>query len=197
MEWLADVLRADGIDLVTTREPGGTPTGDKIRSVILDSKTRALAPMAELALMFAARAQHIAEIVRPGLDAGRWVLCDRFTDSSEAYQGGGRQMGSALILTMHQVVCGDLMPDMTILMDSDPEASVARARRRNKANASSNGVDENRFEKETSKFFERVHAAYNTIAARDAARVYKVDARRPKDVTHADIVGAVRERMGR
>lgn len=195
MEMLADVLRRDGVDVVTTREPGGTPTGEKIRSVILDSKTRFLAPMAELTLMFAARAQHIAEVVRPALEAGRFVLCDRFTDSSEAYQGGGRQMGSALILNMHKVVCGDLMPDMTILMDSDPEASVARARRRNKANASG-GADENRFEKESREFFERVHAAYNVIAMREAARVVKVDARRSKEVVHPEIVRAVRERMG-
>jgi dTMP kinase len=195
MELLAEVLRRDGLDVITTREPGGTPTGEKIRSVILDSKTRSLAPMAELTLMFAARAQHIAEVVRPALEAGRFVLCDRFTDSSEAYQGGGRQMGSELILTMHQVVCGDLMPDMTVLMDSDPEASVARARRRNKANASG-GLDENRFERESREFFERVHAAYNVIAVREAARVVKVDARRSKEVVHPEIVRAVRERMG-
>jgi dTMP kinase len=194
MEMLADVLRRDGVDLVTTREPGGTPTGEKIRGLILDSRTRSLAPMAELALMFAARAQHLAEIVLPALTAGRWVLCDRFTDSSEAYQGGGRQMGSDLILTMHQVVCGDLMPDMTILMDSDPEASVARARRRNKATAG-NGMDENRFEKENREFFQRVHDAYLAIAAREPSRVFKVDARNPKDVTHAAIVAEVRKRM--
>src|SRR3954468_2650430 len=143
MELLAEVLRRDGVDVVTTREPGGTPTGEKIRSVILDSKTRSLAPMAELALMFAARAQHIAEVVQPSLETGRWVLCDRFTDSSEAYQGGGRQMGSQLILDMHRIVCGDLWPAMTIFMDSAPEPSVAPARRRNRANAS-DGVDENR-----------------------------------------------------
>jgi dTMP kinase len=194
MEMLAEVLRQDGIDVITTREPGGTPTGEKIRSVILDSKTRALAPRAELALMFAARAQHIAEVIQPALAAGRFILCDRFTDSTEAYQGGGRELGSALILTMHQVVCGDLMPDMTLLMDSDPEASVARARRRNKANASG-GVDENRFEKESREFFERVHAAYNAIAIRDLSRVVKVDARRSKEIVHPEIVGAVRRRM--
>lgn len=194
MELLAEVLRGDGIDVVTTREPGGTPTGEKIRGVILDSKTRSLAPMAELTLMFAARAQHIAEIILPGLEAGRWVLCDRFTDSSEAYQGGGRQMGSDLILTMHQVVCGDLMPDMTVLMDSDPEASVARARRRNKANAV-DGLDENRFEKEKIEFFRRVHAAYDAIATREPARVFKVNARRLKDVVHPEIVAEVRRRL--
>lgn len=194
MELLAEVLRRDGIDLVTTREPGGTPTGEKIRSVILDSRTRSLAPMAELALMFAARAQHISEIILPALQAGRWVLCDRFTDSSEAYQGGGRQMGSERILSMHEIVCGELWPEVTILMDSDPEASVARARRRNKVTAA-DGVDENRFEKESRAFFHRVHDAYLTIAARETARVVKIDARRPKDVTHPAIVRAVRERM--
>jgi dTMP kinase len=194
MELLAEALRRDGLNLVTTREPGGTPTGEKIRSVILDSKTRSLAPMAELALMFAARAQHIAEIILPSLEAGRWVLCDRFTDSSEAYQGGGRQLGSELVLTMHQVVCNDLMPDMTILMDSDPEASVARARRRNKATAE-NGADENRFEREKMAFFERVHETYNKIAAREPGRVFKVNARRPKEVVHPEILRAVRERM--
>lgn len=193
MELLAEILRRDGRDVLTTREPGGTPTGEKIRSVLLDSKTRALAPMAELVLMFAARAQHMAEIIVPSLEAGRWVLCDRFTDSSEAYQGGGREMGSERILTMHKAVCGDLMPDMTILMDSDPEASVRRARRRNRANASE-GVDENRFEKEKAEFFERVHAAYNAIAEREPGRVFKVDARRPKEIVHAEIVAAVRER---
>ena len=195
MELLAEVLRRDGIDVVTTREPGGTPTGEKIRSVILDSRTRALDPMAELALMFAARAQHISEIVRPALEEGRWVLCDRFTDSSEAYQGGGRQLGSSLILDMHRIVCGELWPDMTILMDSDPEASVARARRRNKTHASE-GVDENRFEKEKIEFFRRVRDGYNAIAEREPGRVFKVDARRPKDVTHPEIVRVVRERMG-
>ena len=103
-------------------------------------------------------------------------------------------MGSDLILTMHQVVCGDLMPDMTILMDSDAAASVARARRRNKANAE-NGADENRFEKEKVEFFERVREAYNRIAAREPKRVFKLDARRARDVVHPEIVRAVRERM--
>ena len=145
--------------------------------------------------MFAARAQHIAEVVLPSLQAGRWVLCDRFTDSSEAYQGGGRQMGSELILGMHKIVCGELWPEVTILMDSDPEASVARARRRNRATAT-NGVDENRFEKESRAFFHRVHDAYLAIAEREPGRVVKIDARKPKDVTHPAIVRAVREKLG-
>ena len=97
MDLLAGVLRRNGLDVVTTREPGGTPTGEKIRSVLLDSKTRSLAPMAELALMFAARAQHIAEVVLPALNAGRWVLCDRFLDSTTVYQGAGRKLPAEVV----------------------------------------------------------------------------------------------------
>ncbi len=193
MENLARVLRADELSVITTREPGGTPAGEKIRSVLLDSRTEGLAPMAELTLMFAARAQHIAEIILPALHRGEWVLCDRFTDSSEAYQGGGRQMGSSLILTLHQVVCDNLQPDMTVLMDSDPEASIKRARKRNRANMSD--VDENRFESESRAFFRRVHEFYDAIAQREPDRVFKVDARRSKEIVHGEIVEAVRKRL--
>ena len=146
---LADVLRAEGIQLILTREPGGTPIGEQIRAVLLDSRTHGLAPLAELALMFASRAQQLDEVIKPALAEGKWVLCDRFTDSSEAYQGGGRQLGSEPVLTLHRVLCGDLQPDLTILMDSDVAASVARARRRNKNAVDAAQADENRFEKET------------------------------------------------
>jgi dTMP kinase len=190
---LADVLRRDGIEVVITREPGGTPIGEKIRSVLLDSRTQGLAPLAELALMFASRAQQIAEVIKPALEQGKWVLCDRFTDSSEAYQGGGRQLGSEAVLTLHHVLCGDLQPDLTILMDSDVAASVARARRRNKAADNSQG-DENRFEKESRAFFTRVHDKYLEIARREP-RVVVVDSRRSADVTHPQIVEAVRSRL--
>ena len=97
---LAEVLREEGREVVLTREPGGTPAGEKIRGVILDSRTAGLSPRAELALMFAARAQHIDEVILPALGAGRFVLCDRFTDSSEAYQGGGRKVGSEVVLAL-------------------------------------------------------------------------------------------------
>ena len=123
---LAEILRERGIEVVTTREPGGTPIGERVRAVLLDSRTQGLDPMAELALMFASRAQQIAQVILPNVEAGRWVLCDRYTDSSEAYQGGGRQLGSEAILDLHRVVCRGLQPDMTVLMDSDVAASVRR-----------------------------------------------------------------------
>lgn len=191
MEKLAQALRSEGHDVVTTREPGGTPTGEKIRAVLLDSGTRQLSSYAELALMFAARAQHIEEVIVPALEADKVVLSDRFTDSSEAYQGGGRQLGSDAVLALHELLCGGLQPDLTILMDSDVAASVARARRRNVA-ASANGKDENRFERESSAFFGRVYAAYHVIAKREPERVVTVNARRPIGQVHTEILSAVK-----
>ena len=122
----------DGIEVLTTREPGGTEIGERIRAVLLDSRTAGLDPMAEMALMFASRAQQLAQVILPALESGQWVLCDRFTDSTEAYQGGGRKLGSDAVLQLHKVLCRGFWPDLTILMDSDVEHSVKRARRRNK-----------------------------------------------------------------
>ncbi len=133
---LAAALRAQGIEVVLTREPGGTPAGESIRGVLLDSRTTGLDPMAEMALMFAARAQHLHEVILPALAAGRWVLCDRFTDSTEAYQGGGRKVGVEIVHQLHKLLCDGVQPDLTLLMDSEVSASVARARRRNTAAAS-------------------------------------------------------------
>jgi len=202
---LAAVLREDGINVLETREPGGTPAGEKIRAVLLDSRTSGLSPRAELALMFGARAQHVDEVILPALAAGVWVLCDRFTDSTEAYQGGGRKLGSEPVLALHKILCHDLQPDMTILMLSDVEASVARARRRNLARipsvapaTDSQPADENRFEQESRTFFQRVATAYKAIAKREPERVFAVDARPAPDAVHGKIVAAVRERlMGR
>jgi dTMP kinase len=198
MQRLAEVLRREGLEVVTTREPGGTAIGEKIRAIVLDSATSGLAPRAELALLFASRAQQIHEVILPALSAGRWVLCDRFTDSSEAYQGGGRGLGSEAVLTMHRVACGNLQPDLTVLMDSDVAASVARARRRNLAKvatAQGGEADENRFEQENRAFFTRVHNAYLAIAKREPQRVLMVDARRQPDVVHGEIAQAVRQRF--
>src|SRR3984893_6779972 len=128
---LAAAVRGAGYKVVETREPGGTATGEKIRRVLLDSTTEDLSPLAEMALMFASRAQHIAEVIQPALERGQIVLCDRFTDSTEAYQGYGRKLGSEDVLNLHRVLCGNLQPDLTILLDSDPAMSLGRARRRN------------------------------------------------------------------
>src|SRR5881409_577566 len=170
IEKLANVLRAQGTSIVATREPGGTSAGEKIRQLLLDTSTSGLSSMAELALMFASRAQHLKEVVQPALTEGRIVLCDRFTDSTEAYQGGGRKIGIEPVLALHKIVCGNLQPDVTILMDSDVSASVERARRRNVARASDGSRekhDENRFEQESRAFFGRVRQAYLAIAARE------------------------------
>ncbi|HXE90086.1 MAG TPA: dTMP kinase [Terriglobales bacterium] len=196
---LAQALRAEGYDVVETREPGGTAIGERIRGVLLDSRTAGLSAWAEMTLMFAARTQHVEEVIRPALEAGRFVVCDRFTDSTEAYQGGGRRLGSEPVLALHRILCGDLQPDLTILMDSDVAASVERARRRNRrvadAAADATALDENRFEQESRAFFQRVRDAYLAIARREAGRVVLLDARRPVETVHAEIVQTVRQRL--
>ncbi len=194
LENLAGELRRQGLDVVTTREPGGTETGERIRAVLLDSRTAGLHAYAEMALMFASRAQLLAEVIEPALHSGFWVLCDRFTDSTEAYQGAGRQLGKETVWELHRLLCRNLWPDLTILMDSDVSASVTRARRRNKA-AAQGLADENRFEKESRAFFERVHEAFLEIAQRERKRVVMIDARRPIEIVHGEIVAAVRARV--
>jgi dTMP kinase len=195
---LSAALTAQGLSVVVTREPGGTPTGDKIRQLLLDTKTSSLTPIAELALMFAARAQHIAEVIQPALAEGRVVLCDRFTDSTEAYQGGGRKLGSQPVLALHRILCGSLWPELTILMDSDVAASVDRARRRNRTHSAKGGrgkSDENRFEQESRAFFGRVRSAYLAIAEREPQRMVVVDARGTPNETHRRIVEVVRRKL--
>jgi dTMP kinase len=195
MENLAGYLRQRGIDVVTTREPGGTAIGEKLRTVLLSSRTAGLSPLAELALMFADRAQHIDEQILPALKRGQWVLCDRFTDSSEAYQGGGRELGSELVLHLHKSLCHDLQPDLTILMVSDVARTVARARRRNVEQSRNMTEDENRFEKESRAFYNRVLAAYMAIAQRAPQRVVQVEAADPIAKVQNRIVRIVEERL--
>src|SRR5580693_550969 len=158
---LAAALTAEGHTVVTLRQPGGTALGDRIRSILLDSKSEAtlgpIAPLAEMALMFADRAQSITEIILPALEAGSIVLCDRYTDSSEAYQGGGRQLGSERILAMHAAACGNLQPDLTILLLPPLESSLRRARLRNLRAVKREGTDENRFERESDDFYRRIY----------------------------------------
>jgi dTMP kinase len=195
---LAAALRAAGYTVVETREPGGTSTGEKIRKVLLDSSTAGLSPLAEMALMFASRAQHIAEVIEPALEQGNIVLCDRFTDSTEAYQGKGRKLGSGVVLELHRVLCGDLQPDLTILLDSNPAMSVGRARRRNKraSHKRSHGhIDENRFEQETRFFFARVREGYIAIAKREPRRVSVVDAQGTPAQTHVRILEVVNSKL--
>jgi len=175
---LAASLEAEGHKVVTLRQPGGTALGDRIRSILLDSKSEVthgpIAPAAEMALMFADRAQSIAEIILPALEAGSIVLCDRYTDSSEAYQGGGRQLGSERILAMHRAACDNLQPDLTLLLLPSLEASLHRARRRNQRHIHQKGTDENRFERESDDFYRRIYEKYEEIAAREPHRVIPI-----------------------
>jgi dTMP kinase len=201
MRKLAAALRADGHKVVETREPGGTPTGEKIRRVLLDSRTEGLSPLAEMALMFGSRAQHIAEVILPAVNQGQIVLCDRFTDSTEAYQGGGRKLGSEAVLRLHRILCEDLQPDLTILLSSDPATSVARARQRNRHSADSakknadKHLDENRFEQQSRAFFGRVHDGYLAIAAREPQRVVAVDASGTPAQTHRRIMDVLQRKL--
>jgi dTMP kinase len=193
---LARWLRGRGFSVITTPEPGGTAVGQKLRAVLLSSRTSGLSPLAELALMFADRAQHIDQLILPALSRGQWVLCDRFTDSSEAYQGGGRELGSEVVRQLHRSLCHDLQPDLTVLMVGDPAASITRARKRNVAKVKRNRADENRFEQESRAFHQRVVDAYNRIAERDSARVIRIEAHHPVDEVHKEIVRQVEERLG-
>jgi dTMP kinase len=198
MRKLAAALRGAGHKVVETREPGGTATGEKIRRVLLDSATEGLSPLAEMALMFASRAQHIGEVIQPALDHGQIVLCDRFTDSTEAYQGSGRKLGSEAVLKLHRVLCGDLQPDLTILLDSDPAMSVGRARRRNRRSSRGDNkrhADENRFEQQNRGFFTRVREGYLAIAAREPQRVVAVDASGTPGQTHRRIVEVIGRKL--
>lgn len=192
---LASWMQKHGRDPVITRQPGGTATGNRIRALLLDSASTPLAPMTEMALMFADRAQAIAEVIEPALAAGRIVLCDRFTDSTEAYQGGGRQLGSEPVLSLHSLICGKLQPDLTLLLLPSLEASLTRARLRNQRHASETGQDENRFEREQGEFFRLVWEKYREIARREPQRVVLVEGDLTIDEVHKKIVRAVSERL--
>jgi dTMP kinase len=217
MRRLAAWLTTAGHNVVTLRQPGSTALGDRLRAVLLDSRSESalgpISPLSEMALMFADRAQAIAEIIAPALEAGSIVLCDRYTDSSEAYQGAGRQLGSQRILAMHAAVCNNLQPDLTLLLLPPLEAALARARRRNHRYAAAHSqpqpqsepqsesqsetqpesqpTDENRFERESVDFYTRIHAAYLEIAAREPHRVLTI----ANDNTNDNSIDAIELRI--
>ena len=192
---LAIWLEKRGLKPLITRQPGGTVTGDQIREILLDSRSTGVAPMAEMALMFADRAQAIAEVIEPALEAGKIVVCDRFTDSTEAYQGGGRGLGSEAVLELHRLVCGNLQPDLTLLLLPSFDASLARARRRNTREEAQTGKNENRFEQEQDAFHYRVWEKYREIAAREPERVVLIAGDLSIDEIHEQIAEAVAERL--
>jgi len=182
---------------VVTRQPGGTAIGDQIRALLLDSRSSGLSPRTELAMMFADRAQIIEDVIRPALDAGKIVVCDRFTDSTEAYQGGGRELGSEIVLELHRLLCGNLTPDLTILLSPRLDASLSRARRRNSHQIDATGGDENRFESEEDSFFRRVDEKYREIATREPARVIVIEGDLNLDQVHERVLTAIAAKIGR
>lgn len=192
---LAAWLQRRGFEPVLVRQPGGTATGDRIRAILLDSRSKHLSPKAEMALMFADRAQAIAEVIEPALEAGKIVVCDRFTDSTEAYQGGGREIGTDAVLELHRLICGDLQPDLTLLLLPGLEPSLARARRRNVRVEEQAGIDEGRFEAEQDAFYRRVWEKYREIAAREPDRVVLIEGDLDIEEVHEQIVEAVAERL--
>ena len=170
--YVAESLRGRGISVLATREPGGTPLAERVRQIVLERGAETVSPMTETLLMFAARALHVSNVIRPALSRGEWVVCDRFTDATRAYQGAGRGVDEALIESLAQAVHGDLRPDCTLLLELPVAAGLARARARA-------GAATDRFEAETLAFFEKVRAGYLAIAAREPERVRRIDALAP------------------
>ncbi len=178
LAFVADWLRGRGIEVIVTREPGGTPLAEEIRSLLLSKREEPFDETAELLLVFAARAQHLAQVIKPALARGAWVLSDRFTDATFAYQGGGRGLSKATIEQLEQLVQGDLRPDLTLILDIDVELGLNRARQRGELD---------RFESEAVVFFERVRAAYRQRAESAPNRYAVVDAGKTLDEVQIEI----------
>jgi dTMP kinase len=186
---LSHALTARGIDHVVTREPGGTPLAEKIRELVLSPKEESLPPAAELLLMFAARAVHLANHIEPALMAGRWVICDRFTDATYAYQGAGRGMNQADIRYLENCVQGARRPDLTLLLDVPVAVGLGRSQKRDAGKA------RDRFELERAEFFERVREGYLQRAGRDPERMVVIDAAQGVDEVTAGIVSVLESKL--
>ena len=178
LAFVAGLLESAGLEVQRTREPGGTPLAERVREIIVSPSGEQIPPIAELLLIFAARSLHIEGRIRPALEAGRWVLCDRFTDASYAYQGAARGLGDAPVRWLEAQVQGTLRPDLTLLLDADPAIGLARADARGAAD---------RFELERLAFFRRVRAGYLALAAAEPARFRIIDAARPLEQVQADL----------
>ena len=177
--FLEQQLRERGVDLLVTREPGGSKLGEALRQLLLDVSDESVAPMAELLMMFAARAQHIKTRIEPALAAGRWVLCDRFTDATYAYQCGGRGIARSAVAVLEELVQEQLRPDCTLLLDAPVSIGMARARERGQLD---------RFEQEELAFFERVRATYLDLAENSSGRYRIIDASAPLEAVQQQLL---------
>ncbi len=177
-EFIRSCIEMSGHSVSVTREPGGTPLAEQIRGLLLEHREGGMTSDTELLLMFAARAEHLARVIRPALDAGQWVLCDRFTDATYAYQGGGRGIPSSRIAALEEWVQGDVRPDLTLLLDLPVAEGLQRAGKRSSPD---------RFESEQAAFFERVRQAYLALAQQHPARYRVIDAAQPLEVVQQRI----------
>ena len=184
LAYIEDYLSNAGINIVRTREPGGTALSEAIRELLLDARQRSMCDDTELLLMFAARAQHLAEVIRPALAAGQWVLCDRFTDATYAYQGGGRGVPMERIRVLEEWVQGELRPDHTLLLDMPVAAGLERAGARS---------EPDRFEQEQHAFFERVRKTYLVRAQAEPGRIHVIDASPTLDKVQAQIATVLQQ----
>ena len=182
LELISVIVKSGGYDVLVTREPGGTTLGERVREILLDKDEHGMTPMAELLLMFAARAQHVEEVIRPALARGAWVVSDRFTDSSYAYQGGGRQLGGKAVSALEHQVLEGFRPDLVLIFDLDVRAGLQRA---------SKVAEADRFESEEGEFFERVRAAF--VSRSREPGYHLVDAARPLVDVQADITTIIKK----
>lgn len=187
LAFIKDYLEQHNISVVVTREPGGTRLAEKIRELLLDKTNEDISDQAELLMMFAARAQHIKHIIEPALAQGKWVLCDRFTDATYAYQGGGRNMKVSTIKWLENLVQGPLRPDLTLLLDAPVEIGIARARERGAFD---------RFESEKISFFENVRRAYLLQAELHPERIKLIKANQPLADVQRAIADVIRPLLG-
>lgn len=186
MAHIAEWLEGRGAKVVQTREPGGTKLAEQVRGLLLDKHNVSLSSQAELLLMFASRSQHLEELIRPALARGDTVLCDRFTDATWAYQGGGRGLPREEIAALEQLVHGDLQPDLTLLLDLPVEEGIKRAAMRSESD---------RFERESVAFFERVRSAYLERAGEESGRFAVIDASQDVEGVWAQIETVLKERL--
>lgn len=175
---IVDCLEQSGIEVVCTREPGGTPFAESVRELLLAPREESVDEVTELLLMFAARSQHLNALIRPAIASGKWVVCDRFTDATYAYQGGGRELGFDLVAKLEDLVQGDFRPDRTFYLDVSLEQGMQRVIERG---------EKDRFELEQGRFFERVRNAYLSMVEREPERFILIDASRSLEDVQADV----------
>jgi len=190
---LSEYLKKQDLEVLLTREPGGTEISEKIRKILLDSAHTSMDPVTELMLYAASRRQHITEVIEPALTASKIVLCDRYADATTAYQGAARRVDFKILEKLHEIATDGLMPEITILLDCPVEVGLARARSRDAGDGSQGNSD--RFEQEKMAFHERVRTGYLTIAKNESDRIHIVDAKQSIEAMQSEIRGIIDERL--